>query len=529
MTVEFYDPKFIQNNPWQTRQRDPDAAYIEELAADIKKNGLLQTPMGRVISINGAGAVQLAFGHNRLRAYLLLKLPMMPVDIRALTDEQMAAFAWSENEKRRDVTAIERAKAIQQRITDFKWSNREAAEALGVDHSTISNMLRLLKLPDELQVANMEGKLSERQAVAILPLFELPGEFDKRILNSYYYKSPKEIIKMAMNGSSSDEIRSQIESLFNSVTQDLGKADFKLDKLIPEENGVYCGLCSTCDKRLKNRSRCVDSVCYEAKTKYVHRQYLEKASLASGYGLIDDTKGGYTTSLPSGSWEQKKREQVLATKCPNLRLEYTENKNKDIDGFPNARIVCDKRNNTCTCIRGIELMGKQDYLAKVTAQEAIDDDGLGDEAEEIEGEEISSEEAEAVALEQAQGINNLELEDVVRQQRKAKMELDKNRDEIERKLAKHLLQAIEKLEPGAFYIAVRHDRYPNQGELNLGKIFKYLANEGARSIMPIGAHDIAQHIKWINEILVRLELEPFSLDEPKPVRVQVEEVKIPIL
>src|SRR4030042_3627952 len=108
MTIEHYDPKHIKNNPWQTRSREPDPAYIEELAQDIKKNGLLQVPMGRIISVNGAGMVQLAFGHNRLRAYLHLNLPLMPVDVRVLTDEQMADFAWSENEKRRGGPAIER-------------------------------------------------------------------------------------------------------------------------------------------------------------------------------------------------------------------------------------------------------------------------------------------------------------------------------------------------------------------------------------------------------------------------------------
>ena len=525
MTIDHYDPKFIDNNPWQTRAREPDADYIQELAQDIQKNGLLQVPIGRIIQANGAAKVQLAFGHNRLKAYLHLKLPLMPVDVRELTDEQLAAFAWSENEKRRDITAIERAKAIQQRITDFKWTNRQAADALGVDHSTVSNLLRLLKLPEELQTANMEGKLSERQIQAILPLFEMPEENRKLIESrNYYYNSSARIIQDALQGHSSDYLRNEVDNYFNAVSQDLGKAEFKLDEMFTEGEKIYCGLCKTCDRRMASRNRCFDMTCFEAKTNAVRRLYLASASIKSGYDLVDETKGGYPTKLPSGSWN-KDRDRILATKCPNLRLIYTGDHSDDIEGYPHARLVCDKRNNSCTCIKGLEILKNQDKLSTTI----VASEGTVEEMVEAEpGGEIGSDERESIELEHAV-VTSGELEEAARQARREKMAMEKQREEIEKKLVKHLYRMLEMLHPGAFYIAINYSSYYHAEDLNLIKIFRSMAIDAARHIMPNSADSTNQMMGMINETMKRLELEPFSLEEPKPVSIQTVEEKVPIL
>jgi ParB/RepB/Spo0J family partition protein len=521
MTIEHYDPKFINNNPWQTRSRETDVVYIQELAMDIKKNGLLQVPIGRIIKVNGAAKVQLAFGHNRLKAYLLLKLPLMPVDVRALTDEQMAAFAWSENEKRRDVTAIERAKAIQQRITDFKWTNRQAAEALGVDHSTISNLLRLLKLPEDLQAANMEGRLSERQIEALLPLFEMPAGSDPKISfwNYRYARLPigiNSIWKMAIDkGLSSDMIRELVNEYFDEIGEDLKDAEFKLDQLIPEGNNVYCGLCKTCDKRMVSRNLCFDRVCFKAKNEYIHQEYLLKASAASGYPLDDIEKGGYPSTLPN--YDEEARERIIASKCPSLVLIYQKDV-EDIEGYPNARLVCTKRNNSCSCIKGLNVLASQENLSAQAASPVITPMITAE----------SSQDAETIPVEAAPAVTSDELEEAARQARREKMAVEKQREDIQRKLAKHLLQAIEMLKPGAFYIGIHHDKYPSKSNLELEKIFKYLANEGTRVLMPIGADNIDQLLKWVNDSLKKLELEPFSLEEPKPAVVEVVESSIPV-
>jgi len=161
-------------NPWQPRTI-VDETHIADLAASIARDGLLQTPLGRIVNQQGVVVpaakigtqpgvsipankwrVQLAFGHSRLKAYELLSgtdpsFGAMPVDLRNLTDEQMANFAWSENAQRKDLTAIEEAEAIAKRLNDFGWTHAQAAEAMGLERSVISNKLRLLRLPEATQ------------------------------------------------------------------------------------------------------------------------------------------------------------------------------------------------------------------------------------------------------------------------------------------------------------------------------------------------------------------------------------------
>lgn len=154
----------LHDNPWQVREVY-DPAYLEDLAADIERNGLLQPPLARMNG-NGILSYQLAFGHCRLRAYKLLHaqgipgFESMPVEVRQLTDEQMADFAWTENEKRRDVTPIERMHAIRKQMETFGWTQKEIAERRNLSESTVSNILRLGQLPEDVQAQVHGGQLS---------------------------------------------------------------------------------------------------------------------------------------------------------------------------------------------------------------------------------------------------------------------------------------------------------------------------------------------------------------------------------
>ena len=185
----------IQANPWQTKIKEPDPDYIRGLAEDIYRNTMLQIPLGRALIYDQAVtlsqetleskeglAVQLAFGHSRLAAYRLNNEEhgegwgRMPVEIQRLTDEQMAILAWSENEFRRELSPLERALAIRSRIDSFHWSQEMAAEKLGISRPVVANALRLLKLPNGLKADLQSGAIRERQALALLPLYEVVTE-----------------------------------------------------------------------------------------------------------------------------------------------------------------------------------------------------------------------------------------------------------------------------------------------------------------------------------------------------------------
>ena len=158
----------VADNPYQER-----AYYtaLPELAADIQQNGLLQPPRRRRAA---DGTVQLAFGHRRLRAARLAGMDSFPVHLRDLTDQQMAEYAWSENDKREDTTAVEKARHIQRAIADFEWTQAQAAERFGIARSTVANLLRLLSLPENVQSLVEERKLDQRHARALLPLADEP-------------------------------------------------------------------------------------------------------------------------------------------------------------------------------------------------------------------------------------------------------------------------------------------------------------------------------------------------------------------
>ena len=197
---------WIRDNPYQTR-----LAYteIEELAADIQRNGLLQPPTGRLVDkdsnepapataytapaweiahrINTGETtwrVQLAIGHRRLRACRQAGLGTMPIFLRPLTDQEMARQAWSENAQRKDISAIEEARAIQMMMTAFAWNQTDAAAALGLDRSTVSNKLRLLGLPEAAQQRVIAGELGERHARALLTLADAPEALNQMATES---------------------------------------------------------------------------------------------------------------------------------------------------------------------------------------------------------------------------------------------------------------------------------------------------------------------------------------------------------
>lgn len=233
----------IIDNPWQTRHAYSEE-YIEQLAADIQRNGLMQPPAARLVDSAGAmidvnrflhnsqhtisqhtfdeilrtdsTMVQLAFGHNRLRAYRQLcstteDFTAFPLHIMPLTDEQMANMAWSENEQRKELTPVEEAMAIQKRMQDFGWTQAQVAEQLGLGRSTIANKLRILKLPQEVLENVAAGQISERQAVALAPMFtEITAE-DVELMKDSWWRSPEEIVQQAIDhGISADEIRREV-------------------------------------------------------------------------------------------------------------------------------------------------------------------------------------------------------------------------------------------------------------------------------------------------------------------------------
>lgn len=161
----------IRPNQFQPR-RDFDEAALSELKASITENGLLQPLVVRRID----DGFELVAGERRFRALRDLAWETVPAVLRELSDEAMLVLALVENLQREDLNAIEEAAAFQQLIDGFGFTQKEVADRVGRDRSTVSNALRLLALPSSVRDLVASGRLSAGHARAVL---SLPDEADQ--------------------------------------------------------------------------------------------------------------------------------------------------------------------------------------------------------------------------------------------------------------------------------------------------------------------------------------------------------------
>lgn len=155
---------FIEANPFQPRT-DFDDNALNELAESIKVQGVIQPVTVRKM---GRDKYQLISGERRLRASKLAGLKTIPVYIRVANDEQMLEMALIENTHREGLNAIEVALSYQRLIEECNITQEQLSEKVGKDRSTVTNFLRLLKLPPEVQVAVRDGFISMSQARTII-------------------------------------------------------------------------------------------------------------------------------------------------------------------------------------------------------------------------------------------------------------------------------------------------------------------------------------------------------------------------
>ncbi len=160
----------IEPNPSQPRKRITSQS-LEELAESIRTHGLLQpiivTP---VVRPGAAGRFQLVAGERRWRAAQLAGLQALPALVKEARKDQSLELALIENLQREDLNPIEAALAFERLGHEFGLKHEEIAHRTGKNRATITNFLRLLKLPAEVQQLLQEGKLSVGHAKALLAL-----------------------------------------------------------------------------------------------------------------------------------------------------------------------------------------------------------------------------------------------------------------------------------------------------------------------------------------------------------------------
>lgn len=152
-------------NPRQPRTV-MDREKLTELASSIKTHGLIQ-PL--IVTETIEGFVLIA-GERRWRASKLAGLVEVPVVVKETTPQNMLELALIENVQRADLNALEEANAYRQLIDEFGLTQEDVAERVGKARTTVTNLLRLLNLPENIQAAVVDGRISGAHARALLPL-----------------------------------------------------------------------------------------------------------------------------------------------------------------------------------------------------------------------------------------------------------------------------------------------------------------------------------------------------------------------
>ncbi|MFP8488560.1 ParB/RepB/Spo0J family partition protein [Gracilimonas sp. Q87] len=164
--VLFVPVDHIRKNPHQPR-KEFDEERLEELADSIREHGLIQPITVRYI---GEKRFELISGERRLRAAKLGGLKEIPAFIREADDEQSMAFALIENIQREELNPLEVALGYKRLLEEFDYTQAQVAKRVGKNRTTVTNMLRLLNLPDFIQSALKANKISMGHARSLITI-----------------------------------------------------------------------------------------------------------------------------------------------------------------------------------------------------------------------------------------------------------------------------------------------------------------------------------------------------------------------
>ncbi len=157
----------ITPNPEQPRKVFTHEA-LEELINSIREHGILQ-PL--VVSARADGTYELIAGERRFRSAQMLELPTVPVVVRDVVgDKEKLELALIENIQRSDLNAIEEASAYERLANEYGLSHEQVGQRVGKSRSAVTNTIRLLQLPELIQKALIDGKISMGKARALLSI-----------------------------------------------------------------------------------------------------------------------------------------------------------------------------------------------------------------------------------------------------------------------------------------------------------------------------------------------------------------------
>jgi ParB family transcriptional regulator, chromosome partitioning protein len=211
------DVEKIETNPFQPRT-DFDKETLEELSASIREHGVIQPVTVRKL---GYDKYQLISGERRLKASKMAGMRVIPAYIRIANDQAMLEMAIVENVQRENLNAIEIAISYKRLIDECNLTQDQLSERIGKNRSTITNYLRLLKLPPQIQIGIRDGQLTMGHARALINVDDIATQ-----LYLYTQIVNNELSVRQAEGMARFNGRKKSSASVNTIEQPLS-ADFK--------------------------------------------------------------------------------------------------------------------------------------------------------------------------------------------------------------------------------------------------------------------------------------------------------------
>jgi ParB family chromosome partitioning protein len=213
----------ITPNPEQPR-KDFDADALKELASSIKRHGILQPII--VVRDDATNGYRIVAGERRFRAAKLANLNQIPAIVRSLEELEQIELALIENVQRVDLSPLEQALSVYRLQQQFNLALETIAEKLGKAPSTVSNLTRLLQLPEAAREALRTRKITEGHARTILSLKGLPGKQEELLScilnNGWSVRQAEQFVLATKKGTTVSKARSNT-STENEATKLLSK------------------------------------------------------------------------------------------------------------------------------------------------------------------------------------------------------------------------------------------------------------------------------------------------------------------
>ncbi len=185
----------IETNPFQPRT-DFEVQALNELSESIRQQGIIQPITVRKL---GYDRYQIISGERRFRASKLAGLEVIPAYIRIANDQAMLEMALVENIQRENLNPIEIGISYKRLIDECNLSQEELADKVGKDRSTVTNYMRLLKLPPKIQAAIRDGQLTMGHARAIINVDDIGVQlkiYDEIITNNLSVRKVEELVRL---------------------------------------------------------------------------------------------------------------------------------------------------------------------------------------------------------------------------------------------------------------------------------------------------------------------------------------------